>query len=349
LTVLSGRIVAMNEQYAPRISVIDPVDSAFDRVKLILFQPFNLGKWFTIGFCAFLALFGEGGGGGGGGGNWGNRSGGGTPADFGEVIAQYLPMIIIIGSVILVAGLAFAVLFTWLSSRGRFMFLHCVAENVAQVKLPWRKYRTHANSLFMFRLALMFIGMFCFILLIGGGGLFAFILSRKGPIGPVIMVAVIVVLMFIPLAICFAVIGKFTKDFVVPIMYLHGLSCMESWSYFMQLLSANKARFALYILFQIAIGMAIGMIVMVAGLATCCCAFLIMAIPYIGTVLLLPVFVFKRAYSLYYIRQFGPAYDVFDRLVPQPEPEPAPQSYPAVEPEPEPDDNPYRPPDVTGL
>lgn len=337
----------MNDQYAPRISVIDPVDSAFDRVKLVLFQPFDIGKWFTIGFCAWLAFFGEGRGGGGGGGNWGNRSHGGSPADFGEVISQHLPIIIIVGSVILILSLAFAILVTWLSSRGCFMFLHCVAENVAQVKLPWRKYRTHANSLFMFRLALMFIGMFCFLLLIGGGGVFAFILHRQGPIGPVIMVAVITILMFIPLAICFAIIGKFTKDFVVPIMYLHGLSCMESWSYFMQLLSANKARFALYILFQIAIAMAIGSIIIVAGLATCCCAFVIMAIPYIGTVLLLPVFVFKRAYSLYYIRQYGPAYDVFDRLTPQPEPqpEPAPQPYPAIEP----DDNPYRPPDITGL
>jgi hypothetical protein len=36
-----------------------------------------------------------------------------------------------------------------------------------------------------------------------------------------------------------------------------------------------------------------------------------MAIPYIGTVLLLPVLVFKRSYPLYFLRQFGPGYDVF--------------------------------------
>jgi hypothetical protein len=34
-------------------------------------------------------------------------------------------------------------------------------------------------------------------------------------------------------------------------------------------------------------------------------------IPYIGTVLMLPLFVFKRAYSLCYLGQFGSSFDVF--------------------------------------
>jgi hypothetical protein len=38
------------------------------------------------------------------------------------------------------------------------------------------------------------------------------------------------------------------------------------------------------------------------------------SIPYIGTVILLPVFVFKRAYSLMYLRQYGLEFDVFADL-----------------------------------
>ncbi len=34
-------------------------------------------------------------------------------------------------------------------------------------------------------------------------------------------------------------------------------------------------------------------------------------LPFVGTVLLLPVLIFKRAYSLYYLAQYGPQYDVF--------------------------------------
>jgi hypothetical protein len=33
-----------------------------ERVKIVLFKPFDLGKWFTIGFCAWLAFLGERGG-----------------------------------------------------------------------------------------------------------------------------------------------------------------------------------------------------------------------------------------------------------------------------------------------
>ena len=56
----------MNSEQLNRVSVIDPVTPAIDRVKLILFRPFDLGKWFVIGFCAWLAYLGTGGGGGGG-------------------------------------------------------------------------------------------------------------------------------------------------------------------------------------------------------------------------------------------------------------------------------------------
>jgi hypothetical protein len=44
---------------------------------------------------------------------------------------------------------------------------------------------------------------------------------------------------------------------------------------------------------------------------TCCIAGCLMALPYVGTVALLPVLVFKRSYSIYYLAQFGPAYNVF--------------------------------------
>ena len=46
--------------------------------------------------------------------------------------------------------------------------------------------------------------------------------------------------------------------------------------------------------------------------ATCCIA----AIPYIGTVILLPVFVLLRSFSLLFLRQFGPEYDVWASFVP---------------------------------
>ena len=47
------------------ISVVDPIGQSLKRTSEILFKPFDLRKWFVLGFCAFLAYLGE------GGGNWG--------------------------------------------------------------------------------------------------------------------------------------------------------------------------------------------------------------------------------------------------------------------------------------
>ena len=69
----------------------------------------------------------------------------------------------------------------------------------------------------------------------------------------------------------------------------------------------------------IVLSWAIGMLVLMAILLTCCIACCLMALPFLGTVLLLPVLVFKRAYPLCYLAQYGPQYDVFP-TVPTPAP-----------------------------
>jgi hypothetical protein len=203
---------------------------------------------------------------------------------------------------------------TWLSSRGRFMFLHCVAENKAEVKVPWAKFRQHANSLFLFRIVLgligfAVIGLPCLLAV----GLIAITIANNGSVAAAVLGIVIIVLMIVAISIVFALIGKFTMDFVVPIMFLRTTSCTAGWREFLTILSVNKVRFVLYILFQIVITIAIGAIFSIGFCIGCClcCVSLLLLIPYIGTVILLPVLVFKRAYSLLYLRQFGPEFDVF--------------------------------------
>ena len=84
------------------------------------------------------------------------------------------------------------------------------------------------------------------------------------------------------------------------------------------MLARRAGLFTLYILFQIVMGMAIAVIVLGAVLITCCMAGCLMAIPYLGTVLLLPVLIFKQSYPLYFLRHFGPDYDVFQSASPAP-------------------------------
>ncbi|MHC4666095.1 MAG: DUF7544 domain-containing protein [Planctomycetota bacterium] len=304
------------------ISVIDPISPAIDRVKLILFQPFDLAKWFVIGFCAWLAYLGQ------RGFNFNFRfplrgSGHQTnlPAQLQEVFGIHLPLIIAIGAALFVLGIAIMIVCLWLSSRGHFMFLHCVALNRSEVKLPWYKFREQGNSLFLFRLAVGIIFFLCLVLFIGAIVLFIALFRAGNVRSTVSVVVAIVLLMFVllPVGICFALILKFTRDFVVPLMYLRTCTCVDAWHEFWPLLTSNKGGFTLYILFQIVIALAIGAIVAAAGLLTCCCGFVLLAIPYIGTVLMLPLLIFSRAYSLLYIRQFGPRFDVFGPEISQTE------------------------------
>ena len=51
----------MTAEQLPPVSVIDPLNPALEKVKTILFKPFDLNKWFVIGFCAWLAYLTRGG------------------------------------------------------------------------------------------------------------------------------------------------------------------------------------------------------------------------------------------------------------------------------------------------
>jgi hypothetical protein len=312
--------------YPTEISVTAPVGWAIARAKWMLFQPFDIGKWFTIGFCAWLAGLG----GASGGFNFSFRSGGGgRPGNVPDLrhvmdqaihwVTQNLHWIIPVVAALLVLGLALGLLLTWLSSRGRFMFLYCVALNRAEVSRPWHEFAHEANSLFLFRFVLGLIETPLFLSLAGGT---LFLIGRMVYRGNAdqdsVLMAVGLGATFLVLLICFALVRKFTMDFVVPIMLLRRTTCMIAWSEFLGLLGANAGHFTLYVLFQIVLSLAIGILVLIAIVITCCIAGCLMLLPYIGTVALLPVLVFERSYSLLYLAQFGPAYNVF----PPPPPDP---------------------------
>ncbi len=302
----------MTEEQSFRVSVIDPLEPAIEKVRSILFSPFDLGRWFVIGFCAWLANLGQG-----GGFNFNfpfdkHQHHENLPAQIHDFVMNNLALVITIGSVLLVAGIIVAIVLLWLSSRGKFMFLHCVAQNKAEVKVPWHKYSRQGNSLFLFQLVVGIASLVCVIFCVAAGAAAVLAMKMYGMKMIVFVpLLVFVISIFILLIIVFAIVLNFTVDFVVPIMYLRSCTCFEGWRQFLQILSHNKGRFVLYILFQIVIAMAVSVIILAVVCLTCCCACCIMAIPYVGTVLLLPILIFQRAYSLMYLRQYGSQFDVF--------------------------------------
>src|SRR2546423_798858 len=147
-----------------QISLTLPASQAFYRVKRLLFVPFDPAKWFVIGFCAWLAGLGRSG----FGGQFGFKQGfnpGAAATNIQQWLQQgrsyvllHLLWIIPVGVLITLVGLAVWAVILWVSSRGHFMFLHCVALEKAEVRVPWLQYASQAHSLFLFRLVLTVIG-----------------------------------------------------------------------------------------------------------------------------------------------------------------------------------------------
>ena len=140
----------MNISYAKALS------NGWGRMKNALFKPFDPGKWFTVGFTAFLAGLVDGPSGKGsfnksGQNNWNIEK----ISDFPGMAWEWLLnnpfwfMLIGLGTLFFIA---FGVLLLWLSSRGKFMFLDNVVHDRALVSKPWDQFKALGYSLFFWRL-----------------------------------------------------------------------------------------------------------------------------------------------------------------------------------------------------
>jgi hypothetical protein len=135
---------------------------------------------------------------------------------------------------------------------------------------------------------------------------------RQGAPLPVDIIALVVAFLGLFVFSCaFAIVRKFTYDFIVPIQFLRGTTCLAAWHEALDLIGDHLGEVILYLLFSIVLSIGISLLVIAVMLLTCCTACCLFAIPFIGTVAILPLLVFRRAYSAYYLAQFGSPYDVF--------------------------------------
>src|SRR4030095_2173021 len=305
-----------------KIEIFKPFGEAFELMKKILFQPFDLKQWLVIGFAAWLANLG-----GGGGGNFNYPNNGREDAHkLNETIGQIPQPVLITGiSVLICFVLILIVLFAWLRARGRFLLIDCIVKNRGAIAEPWRDFRKEGNSYFLFSLLVVFG------LLIFAGFLSLQFVRPAIQSGDflrthdVYLISAIAawILVMVLLVLAWALIASF----VVPIMYRQRCRASEALAIVTRLITAHPGEILLYCLFWIVLALASALVGCVAACATCC----IVAIPYIGTVILLPVFVLLRTFSLLFLRQFGPEYDVWTTSMP-PEFAPVLLSLPAAPP-----------------
>ncbi len=304
-----------------QIQLLAPFERAFNRMKTALFKPFDLRKWLIIGFTAFLAdLLNSGGGGGRGirdesSGDWGAVLAAPYEAlDWLKSKPEWMMLLIFI----LLSAAALVLLLLWLSSRGKFMFLDNVVRERALVASPWHHFRQPAASLFRFRalLALVILGL-------AGGTLYhlwqlAYTRwNESGDLWQLLPSLALWIFFLLLIILVFGYVMLLLDHFVVPLMYKHNLSCTQAWEKFMPLHWAHVGSFFVYALFILMVTIALVVMVVIGGLFTCCIGFLLLAIPYISSVVMLPFSYWLRSFSLEYLTQFGSEYNLMEGTGPE--------------------------------
>ena len=218
---------------------------------------------------------------------------------------------LVIGIAVAALGLAFALglLLSWVRARGVFMFLDGVVRNRGDVARPWTEYARESNSLFVFQFCLGLACSLVTILVLAGSAAIAWPDIRAGRFGADAVAGLVV---FVPFSLLFALANAVFQvlliDFVAPIMYVRRLGTTAALKMFLaSIVAGHLGTMILYLLLRLVIGIAAGLLAVVITCATCCLA----ALPYVGTVLLLPIAVFQRAFPLYVLEQYGPEWQVF--------------------------------------
>ncbi|MBI4911584.1 MAG: hypothetical protein HY823_02500 [Acidobacteria bacterium] len=277
---------------------------ALERMEGILFRPFDAGKWFVLGFSAFLASLGEGGSFNPGG--IGNH--GGAPAEIQSWVQDHMAFVIALAVGILVFALALGILFAWLSSRGAFMFLDNVLHDRAEVREPWRRFRAQGNRLFVFTLVAGLACIGAFLLLVLAGAVVLVPMLKDGWHFAALLPILLFAALFVVLLLAVLLFWAFLRDFGVPLMARQGLSPMEALGCLRrEVLPGHAWDFTRFYLLKFVLALGAGLLVLAAGCLTCCIGFL----PYLSAVLTLPVSVFFRCYSLEFLAQVDPRWDFF--------------------------------------
>lgn len=298
------------------LPVVAPFSPAWDRMITVLFRPFDIGRWFILGFGAFLAGLGEG-----GMGNFRTFSSGGskgkepTLGDFflnaHAWITSHWSWIILGAAVLVPILIAVGGTFLWLSSRGHFIFLDNLLKNRAELDRPWKEFRKEANSLFRWRFATALVGgLLLWLPMIAGSWMLLDTFAKAHEItldfltigfGMAAWFAV-VFLLVVPVTLVL-------RDFAPVIQWHRRISAGKAFKVFWdEVLPGNFWSLNFYYLWMLVLGMGAMLVIFVGVCCTCC----IGGLPYLSSVLFLPVLALFRLYPAYYLAQLGKDWELVE-------------------------------------
>jgi len=304
-----------------QISFVEPLSRAWERMRRMLFAPFELGRWLVLGFSAWLARLASGGG---GGGLIGDTSDGGDHLSglssklggLADAVTNH-PVWMALALVGAVIAVAILIALLWVSSRGKLVFLDNVVQERAAIVEPWQRLGRLGNSLFWWRLGFAAIVLALVLAVLAAVVLPAAAASLLDTLRGLSIAAILLgalALAVIAMAALFIVL--LLEGFVIPIMYRFDLSAMAAWRTLLPWLKRFPGWFIAYAVVIFFAAIAFQLMVLIMCLFTCC----IILIPYVGTVILLPVWVLYRSYSVEFLAQFHPDFDLFEAAALEPAP-----------------------------
>ncbi len=297
------------------ISYTEPLQHAWARMKAVLFRsPFPIESWFVMGFGAWLAdILSSNNGSAGSQWKTSKSEMSDVASRAGDFLANPTMVALVLAGLLMIALLLLVL--SWVSARAKFVFLENVVHGRAAFLDPWHRNGRLGNSLFLWNAMISFAWLvpLGFVLVpmryaiasyLGGHGWSHVMI---GPLALGIALALVAALVIF-------VVCALTEDFVVPLMWRYDESAWAAWARFRPLLLSRFGDFVAYLLFSVLIAILAGIGLLLAGLLTCCVGIVLMVIPYVGTVVTLPVHFVFRAWGPMFLRQYGPEWDVWSGM-----------------------------------
>ena len=367
------------------LSAIDAIGPAFQHTKKQLLQPFRFWQWTRLALVGLLA------------GELGSSGGCNVPSNFqmprtrGSGSDQFLdtglwrrvpelwhghPALIAgLITIAIVFSVVFWLAFIYLNSRMRFVLFDSVIAKECHIREYWARRRGCAWRYFVWLLLFGLCSFAVLVILVGiplGIAWVAGWLREPGKhVLPLVLGGIPLFFLLVAVAICVAVIGVMTKDFVVPYMAIEEVSAMEGWRRLWAAIKTEKGGYAGYIGMKIVLAIAAGIIfgiislivmviiaipLVIAGVvigvvaaktaltwnpviitllvvAVCICIALLL---YLIALVSVPVAVFFPAYSIHFLASRYPRLDALLHPAPPAPPMPPAPVVPPPLPPPEP-------------
>jgi len=218
----------------------------------VLFRPFKLSKWLSLGFIALIAS----GGGPNGNFNWPRDGKPTPPAELLAWVARYWPFLVV-GAILLIF---LVLLIMWIVSVFRLIYVNDVASNSGAIREPFARLKGLGTSYFLWQIVFGLVVVAVLVAFVGLPIVLAVLAGKSGR-GPTVILAVLWAIgVGVPIALLSTLVDVFTRHFVLPVMYVRRVGILRAWGIFWPILKANAGQMVLYVLIRIGLAIIIGLV-----------------------------------------------------------------------------------------